>query len=140
MKRYEFLDHTADIIVRAYGENLEEAYAAVADAFFAITTNKSVISKNQELHFDCESIDDEGLLVKFLSELIIMYEVQNLVLTDFTVTFDGPHMLKAHAWGESFDRKRHGHGVVVKGASYHMIEIHRASNTSEAWLQVLLDI
>ena len=34
MKRYEVLDHTADLMIRGYGSTLEECYANLAYGMF----------------------------------------------------------------------------------------------------------
>ena len=67
MKKYEFIEHTADIAIKAYGDTLEEAFAAAAEAMFDIITAGSEIEADKNISFAVESIDLEGLLVYFLS-------------------------------------------------------------------------
>jgi len=140
MGKYEFIDHTADIAVKAYGETLGEAFAAAAEAMFDIITRGSDIQPTEEIQISVESIDIEGLLVSFLSELILRHEVNNLVLTDFRVTIEDDKHMSAAARGEKFEAKRHGHGVQVKGVSYHMMEIVEGKAGSPCHVQVLFDI
>lgn len=136
--RYEFREHTADIIIRAFGSTLEEAFATAADAMFDVITDRAEISPTEEVTVAVESIDREGLLVTLLSELIVRFEVDGWVLTGFRVEFTGETSLRATGKGEQFDRTKHGHGVQVKGASYHMMEINDAAD--DCHVQVLLDI
>ncbi len=140
MARYEFIDHTADIAVKAYGKTLEEAFAAAAAAMFDIITRGSEIQPDEEIRISVKSIDIEGLLVTFLSELILRHEIDNWVLRDFDVTFENDKSLTATARGEKFNAERHGHGVQVKGVSYHMMEIVEGEGGHPCHVQVLFDI
>lgn len=140
MKRYEFIDHTADVAVKAYGDSLEEAFASAAEAMFDVITGSAAIEAARKIEFGVESIDPEGLLVMFLSQLIVIHEVEGLVLTDFAVSFAGEHKLQATGRGEKFDRQKHGGGIQVKGVSYHMMEISRPGEGRPCFVQVLFDI
>ncbi len=150
MKNYEFIDHTADIIARATGDTLEEAFAGAAEALFDVITgdatsggaasDDAAVNGNEEIRFQVESIDLEGLLVGFLSELIVIHEVRSLVLSDFEVTLESDTKLTASCRGEKFDPGKHGEGTQVKGVSYHMIEVTRESEGTSAVVQVLFDI
>jgi SHS2 domain-containing protein len=140
MKRYEFIDHTADVIVKAYGDRLEEAFANAALGMFDIITGGAEIKPRYQIRFEVRSIDMEGLLVNFLSELIVKHEVDNIVLAQIDVIFTGEYSLKAVARCEKFDRSRHGEGIQVKGVSYHMMEIEEGSGSETCHVQVLFDI
>jgi len=140
MKFFEFLEHTADTIVKGYGDTFEEALAAVAEGLFAVITDIDKIGPQQEITIEADSIDREGLVVSFLSELIVRHEVDGIVATDFGVTMTGENALKAVAHGEEFDEERHEHGMHVKAVSYHMLEIHEGVDEEPWSVQVLLDV
>ncbi len=140
MKRYEFIEHTADVAVKAYGATLEEAFAVAAGAMFDIMTDESPIERKQKIELEAESIDIEGLLVSFLSKLIVLHEVDHLVLKDFVVAFTGDNSLKASAWGETFTETKHAGGLHVKGVSYHMMEIVEGKENKPCHVQVLFDV
>ena len=140
MKRYEFKDHTADVIAKGYGSTLEEAFAAAGEAMFNIITGGADVACVEDVEFETESIDLEGLLVGFLSHLIVVHEVDELVLAELSVEFVGANRLRAHGPGEKFEHSRHGNGVQVKGVSYHLIEINPDDGEKPAEVQVLFDI
>ena len=140
MKRYELIEHTADIAIKAYGDNLPEAFAAAAGGLFEIMTGGTDIEAKRNVRLEAKSIDREGLLVGFLSDLLLQFEVEQLVLKDFEVTFERENSLTATAHGERFDEKRHAHGYHVKGVSYHMMEIVDVKGTAPSHVQVLFDI
>ena len=43
MKKYDIIDHTADIGVKAYGSNISEAFENAAKAMFDLITDNSSI-------------------------------------------------------------------------------------------------
>ena len=140
MKNYEFKEHTADIIARAYGATLEEAFGNAARAMFDIITGGAEIRAIDRHEIGAESIDREGLLVGFLSQLIVLHETENVVLDRFKVTLEGDRNLTAVCLGETFDSKRHGGGNQVKGVSYHLMEIEKGDEKEPCHVQVLFDI
>ena len=140
MKPYTFKDHTADIIAHATGETLETAFAAAAQAMFDIITGGADIGTGLERTLEVESIDREGLLVGFLSDLIVLHETENEVYREFSIRFSGPNQLTAVCRGEKVDPERHGDGTPVKGVSYHMMEIVEGSGGELSRAQVLFDI
>ncbi len=140
MKSYEYIEHTADIVARAYGDSLDEAFAAAADAMFGVITGGAKVHATQPVTLSVESIDLPGLLVTFLSELIVVNEADGLVLTDFTVRLLDDMHLEVSAQGEEFDPSRHGDGMPVKGISYHMLEIETATAGKPCMVQVLFDV
>lgn len=140
MKRFEFLEHTADTILKAYGNSLEEAFSAAADGLFAVMTDLDRIEPKRTVTVEAESIDREGLLVKFLSELILRHETENIVMKDFEVSFTGQNSLRARGSSEQWDESKHEHGMHVKAVSYHMLEMHDGGGDEESFVQVVLDV
>jgi len=139
-KRWEFIEHTADIAIKAYGDNLEDAFATAATAMFDIMTDSSKVEPIEKVEFETESVDIEGLLVGFLSNLIVLHEVQNMVLTGFEITFVSERKLKVAARGERFDDQKHARGHHIKGVSYHMMEISDGGGKTPSFVQVLFDV
>lgn len=139
MGRYEYIEHTADIGVRAYGDSLEEAFASAAEAMFALITDNAGVDPSETVTLTIESQDQEGLLVNFLSELIVQHETENLVLSGFEVKIDG-NRLDSTMKGEKFSGQKHGGGTHVKAVSYHMLEIVKPEDDQQAYVQVLFDI
>ena len=139
-RRFDYIDHTADIIIKAYGDTLAEAFAAAAEGMFAVITDEAEIQPNQRETIEIESIDREGLLVNFLSELIVLHEAQNVVIGQIAVELLSDTRLRADLGIEPFDDDRHAGGSQVKGVSYHMLEIEDAAGDQPAGIQVLLDI
>jgi SHS2 domain-containing protein len=140
MKQYEFIDHTADIIARAHGATLPEAFASAARAMFDVITGGADIRTDIKFEVEVASIDREGLLVGFLSDLIVIHETENVVLGEFEIELSDASGLHAIVRGERFDPDRHGEGTQVKGISYHLMEIVENDNDRSWTVQVLFDV
>jgi SHS2 domain-containing protein len=140
MKPYEFKDHTADIIARANGATLTDAFAAAAQAMFDVITGGAQIAGELAFEFEVESIDREGLLVGFLSDLIVINETENVVLGKFEIELIDNKHLRATVRGERFNPEKHGEGTQVKGISYHLMEISNDCHQGTWTVQVLFDV
>lgn len=140
MRRFEFIEHTADVVVKAYGDSVEEAFASAAEALFDIITDGAGIAPTNNTEFEVESIDREGLLVGFLSRLILLFETERVVGSQFDICFLSSNKLKAKMAVESFDEVRHGQGLHVKAVSYHMLRIVEGVDGDESYVQVLFDV
>lgn len=124
MERYILVDHTADLMVRAFGETLEECFANAAYALFDQTVDLSGIGTGEETEIRASGIDDEDRLYSFLSEMLFIEDCDNLILKEFEVSFDGDDVV-CKAKGETLDRSRHRIRSEVKAVTYHMMEIDR---------------
>jgi SHS2 domain-containing protein len=139
MKRIEYLEHTADVLILAHGENLAEAMAAAADGMFEIITgHTSSMSGAKTVSIDVVAEDIESLLICFLSELIVRHEVDHVVMADFAVAILPGIHLRATAGVVPFDELRDSGGTHVKGVPYHLLEIH--DEPGAASIRVLFDI
>ena len=80
MKKYELIDHTADVGMKAYGKTLAEAFENAAQGMFDIITDNSEIESMGQYDIQLEAPNIEQLLVDWLSELLFLNSAQNLVL------------------------------------------------------------
>jgi len=72
MKDYEYIEHTADVAVRVYGNSLEELFRNAAQATFSLITDYTP-SEDKERDIDLEGKTLEDLLVNWLNELISVF-------------------------------------------------------------------
>jgi len=133
-KRYETLDHTADIMVRAYGKTIEESFANAAYAMFDQLADLSNVENRQTLKLEIEGNEPEQLLVDFLSELLYIFDTELVLLSEFHLKYDGLILL-VEAKGETIDKNRHMMRGAIKAVSYHAIEIA----LDKGYVQVLFD-
>ena len=136
MKKYDLIDHTADVGIKAYGKTLSEAFENAAKGMFDIITDNSEVESTGQYNIELKASDLEQLLVDWLSKLLYLNDAQDLVFGKFEVTLSGNH-LSANVYGEKYDKKKHGMGVEIKAVTYHMLQVHE---TNPIFVQVLFDI
>jgi len=138
MKKYDLIDHTADVGVKAYGETLSEAFENASKAMFDIITDNSEIESTGQYDFTLNAPDLEQLLVDWLSELLFLNSAKNLVFGFFKVEIDKKNKsLKGRVFGEKFNVSKHKIGAEIKAVTYHMLEVRKKSPYH---VQVLFDI
>ncbi|MEA2053736.1 MAG: archease [Candidatus Thermoplasmatota archaeon] len=137
MASFSIFEHTADIGIEAYGATLEKAFENAAKGMFYIITDGSNIDaiERREIKIPVD-LDEEQLLVDWLSNLLYINDVEGLVFGDFEVKIGNE--LAGEAWGEKYDRNKHGYGVEIKAVTYHLLQIKR--NKKGFYIKVLFDI
>ena len=136
MKRFELIEHTADIGLIAYGRTLAEAFANAAYGLFSIITQPETISETESRQLTLSEDDPEALLFEWLNRLIYFFDVEMLLFKRFDITSFNGHELKATCYGEKYDPTRHQLKTGVKSATYHMLKVDRVKNQ----VQVILDV
>jgi SHS2 domain-containing protein len=141
-KGYEFLEHTADVYIAAYGGTLAEAFENAALAMFETMTDTKKIKPNAEETVKAEGQDKQALLYSWLEQLLLLFDLRGLVLSRFKVnsiekTGDA-YKLIAKVYGEPFDPKKHNQKVGVKAVTYHRMEIKESAEL--ATMKFILDI
>jgi SHS2 domain-containing protein len=140
--RFEFLEHTADVYVRAHGKTMEEAYENAAVSMFETMTDTSKISPLLEEIVEVEAEDQYALLYSWLEALLVKFETENMLYSKFQIvswkeTAD-IFKIKAKVWGEKYDPKKHPQKVGVKAITYHLMVIIREPD--RVILEFILDI
>ena len=140
--KFEFLEHTADVYIAAYGRNLEEAFESAALAMFEVITDTAKVSPNEEDSVEVEAEDEYALLYNWLEALLVKFEVNGMLYSKFKIssmeeTSEG-FKITATMWGEKFNAERHAQKVAVKAVTYHRMEIIEEAN--KVTLEFILDI
>jgi SHS2 domain-containing protein len=140
--KFEFLEHTADVYVRAHGKTMEEAYENAALSMFETMTDSGKIAQTQEETVEAEAEDQYALLYSWLEALLVKSETEGMLyskfqITDWKETAD-VFKIKAKIWGEKFDPKKHPQKVAVKAVTYHRMVVIREMD--RVILEFILDI
>src|SRR3989338_8856201 len=77
---YEFLPHTADTRIRAYGKTLEEAFINCALATTDTITDHKKIKAAVEKKIKVKSENKESLLYDFLEQFLILLDSEGFLL------------------------------------------------------------
>jgi SHS2 domain-containing protein len=126
MERYILIDHTADLMVKAFGSTVEECFANAGFALFDQTVDLANVGTSEEVRFEVEGMDDEDMLYSFLSELLFMLDCDEMVFKELKVGFDGNKVV-CDGRGEKLDRSKHRTRSEIKAVTYHMMEVDRTA-------------
>jgi SHS2 domain-containing protein len=140
--KFEFLEHTADVLIAAHGQNIAEAFENAALAMFEVMTDTAKVNPSVEDSVEVEAEDEYALLYSWLEALLVKAEVNGMLYSRFKVSSfeevaDG-FKVKASIWGEKFNAKKHPQKVAVKAVTYHRMEIIK--ETEKVTLEFILDI
>jgi SHS2 domain-containing protein len=138
--RIETFDHTADVGLRVFGEDLDDLFRTAAEGVFDyIVVNRDAVQprENEEVALSADSPAD--LLASWLNELIFRSETRHLLYSRFEVRVaDDGLSLRAEVGGEPIDRDRHVLDHEVKAVTRHALDLRREG---EGWLaELILDI
>ena len=133
--RYELLEHTADVMIRCTGSDLDECFENAAYAMFDQIVDASRIENSVERIIRVSAEDDEERLYSFLSELLFVMDCESLVFDSFKVTFEGDDVI-CKAKGEPLDVKKHHAKAEIKAVTYHMLSVNR----EEPSVTVIFDV
>lgn len=135
---WEHFPHQADIGVRGFGANIEQAFEQAALALTAVITDVEKVTPAEMIRIFCEAPDAELLLVDWLNQLVYEMATRSMLFSRFKLYIED-HRLAAQAWGETVQAQRHQPAVEVKGATY--TELSVAQQPDGSWLaQCIVDV
>jgi SHS2 domain-containing protein len=134
---FEVIDHTADIGIMAKGADMKQAFANAARGLFSLITDLKSVREIKQRNIEVVAPDREALLVNWLNELIYLFETKEMLFSRFDITSLTDTVLKATAYGEKINRKKHHLRRGVKAATYHMLKIEDSDGCK---VSVLFDI
>lgn len=136
MRRFRFIEHTADLGLVAYGSTLAEAFANAARGLFTIISEPKTFREIESREIRLSENSLEALLFEWLNRLIYFFDAEGLLLGRFEVLLSGEGELKATAYGEKYDPSRHHLRREVKAVTYHQLEVDREKNR----VRVIFDV
>jgi SHS2 domain-containing protein len=138
---YKFLPDIAiaDIAFEAQSKTVDGLFESCAMALTDIMVDPTTLRAKVTKEISLKSDDLERLLYDFLTELIVMKDVESLLFSDVKVEVSSAGTeLAAEAKGEPIDRVRHVLRNDVKAVTMHMFGVRQEGGTWKA--TVVLDI
>ena len=119
---YTYLDHEADVGIKAVGPTLEEAFQQGAKAMLNYMWDILKVEERQNVSIECEARDIPELFVEALNEILFKQDVNGLAISRFKVEeikkADERYKLKGTAFGEPLNLEKHTVKTEVKAATY----------------------
>ncbi len=124
MRKFEILEHKADLKIRASGRTKEELFLnmllGVAEFQKANIENKEKVKRKIRI----KSIDFPALLVDFLNEIIYLNQVNKEVYFDLKFKKLEDKKLEGELYGQKADKFNED----IKAATFHNLEIKQTKN------------
>jgi len=141
VKGYEYLEHTADVMFRAYGDSPGEMLGSAALAMFNAMIDTGTVRPQSTWKVELRAESLEQLAYDWLSELLFLMDSEVVVFSEFQVDLkqDGEiWRLEGLARGEGIDRSRHPFENQVKAVTLHQF---RVEGGADGWMmQAILDV
>jgi len=125
LRQFEYMDHTADVILHSWGRTLEEAFAQVCVAFFGYLTELDTVDIVSDVEVEATGHDVLDLLYHLLDEFLFSFGTGLVVCRHVSIleldmkTF----RVRARGKGERFDLKKHPQGTEIKAITMHQMKI-----------------
>lgn len=142
MKNFSILDISGDIGLRAYGEDIKEAFINTALGMYSLITTPDLIKEKKTIGIRVEGSSIEGLLISWLNELIFHFDTYGFIGRRIEIVSSElrtpNYKLISRIRGEDFDPERHERKLLIKAATYHRLRIEKVDNMWE--IDVIFDI
>ncbi len=142
---YRFLSNIAlaDIAYVARGDSITSLFESAARALTEVMVDRKTVVGRVERKIDIASPSVDRLLYDFLTELIVIKDVDSLLFKDFKVSIlpGKERRLECVMRGEEIDRERHALRNDVKAVTMHMFGVKKVEGRGGRWeATVVLDI
>jgi SHS2 domain-containing protein len=154
MKKFEILEHTADIGIAAYGKTKREVFINAAKGMFEIIAGENKNPKenfydkikleadNLEFYdkIKLEADNLEGLLFAWLNELLYIGETRLVILNKFQIKDLSDYQIEAEIEGMKINPPSVKIEKEIKAVTYHRLEIKKDEESGLWRAQVIFDI
>ena len=134
MKKFEILEHKADLKIRVLGKTKEELFL---NALLGMeeSLKPKVLEEVAEKEIEVKSIDLPALLVDFLNEVLYLNQVNREVYSGLKISKFWDNKLEGKVLGKKVER----FGEDIKAVTYHNLKVQQKKDgTWEA--TVLFDV
>ncbi len=138
-RRYDLVDVTADVAIRARGSSLSALFANAAWGMFDLICDSATVEDVRSWEVEVEGDDLETLLVDLLTDMLVLFETEGALATSVDADMGSggpPWRIVATMRGEVYDEGRHELLHDIKAVTYHTLEVR----PDEGWARVLFDI
>ena len=134
MKEYEVLPHSGDLMIRAYGRDLEHLYKNALSGMFESVAPEVISGSKAKRRVELKDDKRDITLIDFLNEALYQSDINNEAYFDVDFTELNPHHILAELSGNRVT----GFRDEIKAVTYHGFEIFETDNGLEA--PIIFDI
>jgi SHS2 domain-containing protein len=132
MKPFEFIDHTADVGIKAWGATLTELFENAAIGMFAVIAGEEYkaqglkIEKKIEISKNTDNLEE--ILVSWLSELLYIFNREKIYFNNFKISSLNNSGIKAEANGVNIDLYQSNLYTEIKAVTFHDLKIEETAD------------
>ncbi len=131
MKKYKFIDHTADLGIEITGSSKKELFEAGVEGMMDIICERKKLKENYYIELDIEGETDEELLFNLLKKVMDMIYLDSFLCKRCKIIDKRENKLKALCYGEKFKDEYIPEDKIkkeIKAITYHNLEIKKSDN------------
>lgn len=138
--QFEYLDHTADVQLHGWGNDLKQAFEQVALCMFNYMTPLEGVEVKTMREYVIKGHDMESMMYHWLDELLFGFSTELFVPKRIEISkFDREGWnIEARGWGDVFDRNTHASGTEIKAITYSAMQIYEEPTKADVY--VIVDI
>ncbi|OIO34299.1 MAG: hypothetical protein AUJ70_01380 [Candidatus Omnitrophica bacterium CG1_02_40_15] len=132
MKPFEFIDHTADVGIKAWGSTLTELFENAAIGMFAVIAGEeykaqgSKIEKKIEISKNTDNLEE--ILVSWLSELLYIFNREKIYFNNFKISSLNNSGIKAETNGVNIGLYQSNLYTEIKAVTFHNLKIEETAD------------
>ncbi|MBW1824856.1 MAG: archease [Deltaproteobacteria bacterium] len=138
LKTFKIIDHTGDMGIIVYGEDLKELFFNASRAFFSLITNLNRIRSTVDHTIVLKGENLDELMVSWLGELLYLFDAKGMLFRKFDIEEVNKYGLKATVRGEPFQPERHVFKRGIKAVTYHQVKVEKKGGKWEG--RIIFDL
>lgn len=138
---YRQLDHTADLAIEVTAPARDELFAEALLAFTDCVTDRRTVEPRVERRLAAEGATLAELMLEWLGAALVRFELDGLVFSSARAAVRksaAGFAVVGECAGEPWDGERHPLKILIKGVTYHGLEVDSAGGLWRA--RVVFDI
>jgi SHS2 domain-containing protein len=136
---YTEIEHTADVGLELEAPDLKAAFELAAASMFDLMCDLDGVGDgvSRTIRATSREGDLQGLMVRWLTELLFVFASERLLLSNFDVRRLEDGVIEADVAGEPYDPTRHALKSELKAVTYHALAVEQVD---DAWfVRVIFD-
>lgn len=133
------MDHATDAFVEVTAKDLKEAFEVTANAVINITLDQEKVEEKNQKEFSANGKDLRYLLFSWLEEITFVLITEGFAIRriEFDIVKNDGYVIKAKAFGEPIDLKKHNFKVEIKAPTFYEMKIEQ---NDSVFMRFLLDL
>lgn len=120
-KKFQIIDHPADLKIKVWGDNLENFFQNILAAIFSATSPET-IDQEVKIKIKIKAQDLENVVFNFLTELIYQMDINNTVFSKINFSKINQTEMMAEIVGKKIKKL----GTEIKGITWHDFSVKEA--------------